>query len=115
MTRTDRIIASAGGVGFPDWDSSKSSAIDLSVADIDHPYTMTRDGVLSVHVTFDGSHRGGFLLLINGATVWCYSSWDRDDLFEDTCLVLVSAGDKISRMIVNGYKEYSATYYPFKS
>ncbi len=109
MTRTNRTISSVGG-GAPDWDSSKSSKVDITT-----PYTMTRDGILSVHVSFSYIE-GVFSLFINGARVWVYASWYEKDAFDNTCLVRVSTGDVISYEVGgNAPNTIDVTYFPLKS
>lgn len=77
---------------------------------------MTRDGVLSVRVGFGpNGKRGEFKLLINGAAVWVYASWDQVDASGSSCLVRVSTGDVISCKILNGIDGYDVTYFPLKS
>ena len=109
MTRTDRTISSAWG-GAPDWDSSKAD----NTIDITTPYTMTRDGVLKIYVSFD-RRQGSFELFINEASVWRYSNWMEQDSFANTCLVRVSTGDVISGGAVTGSVSYiETTFYPLK-
>ena len=96
--------------GAPDWDNSKSSKIDITT-----PYTMPRDGVLRVYVSFN-KVQGEFSLFINDVKVWICASWLENEPFANTCLVRVSTGDVISYKVVGDAPSViSVMYVPLKN
>lgn len=106
MTRTDRIIASAGGVGFPDWDTSKAQ-------DITSGSKIPSDGWILCYSSPAGNNTSVTReVRVNGILVARFQQWESsgvDSMDFQPSVVPVAKNDVVT--VASGC---SVVFYPVK-